>query len=366
MDLSKAYDCIPHDLLIAKLEAYGLDKISLNILFDYLNNRKQRTKIGCSFSSWYDIITGIPQGSILGPLLFNIFINDLFLLQIKSEICNFADDNTLYSCDKELGTVISNLKYDMTNILNWFRYNSMKANPDKFQFMILGPSDDKCFILKINAIEIRNTSEVELLGLTIDHKLKFDAHIDKLCKTARFKLHALRRIRKLVTLEQAKLLANSFVNTQFGYAPLIWMFTSKNSMLKINKIHRRTLRVVYDDYNSTYEELLASHNDISIHQKHLKHLAIEVYKSLTNLNPEFMWPFFKNKSIPYNLRNGNICILPLARASHYGINSVQFRGRLLWNNLPTSVKEIVSVKEFKQKLDHVLKIHGSCIACRRF
>ena len=159
-DLSKAYDCIPHDLLIAKLEAYGLDKISLNILFDYLNNRKQRTKIGCSFSSWYDIITGIPQGSILGPLLFNIFINDLFLLQIKSEICNFADDNTLYSCDKELGTVISNLKYDMTNILNWFRYNSMKANPDKFQFMILGPSDDKCFILKINAIEIRNTSEV--------------------------------------------------------------------------------------------------------------------------------------------------------------------------------------------------------------
>ena len=145
-----------------------------------------------------------------------------------------------------------------------------------------------------------------------------------------------------------KLLANSFVNTQFGYGPLIWMFASKNSMLKVNKIHRRTLRVVYDDYNSTYEELLASHNDISIHQKHLKHLAIEVYKSLTNLNPEFIWPFFKNKPILYNLRNGNISILLPARSSHYGLNSVQFRGSLLWNNLPISVKESVSVKEFKQ------------------
>ena len=87
----------------------------------------------------------------------------------------------------------------------------MKANPDKFQFMILGPCDDKCFILKIETIEIRNTSEVELLGLTMGRKLKFDAHIDKLRKTARFKLHALRRIRKFLTLEQAKLLANLFV-----------------------------------------------------------------------------------------------------------------------------------------------------------
>ena len=121
------------------------------------------------------------------------------------------------------------------------------------------------------------------------------------------------------------------------------MFTSTNSMLKVNKIHQRNLHVVYD-YISTYEELLASHNDISIHQKHLKHLAIEVDKFLTNLNPEFMWPFSKNKSIPYNLRNGNICILPPARPSHYGINSLQFQGSLFWNNLPISVTESVSVK----------------------
>ena len=94
---------------------------------------------------------------------------------MKSKVCTFADDNTLYRCDKEIGTVISNLKFDMTNILNWFRYNSVKDNPDKFQFMILGLTDYKRFILKVNSNEIRNTFEVELLGLKIDHKLKFDA-----------------------------------------------------------------------------------------------------------------------------------------------------------------------------------------------
>ena len=95
MDLSKAYDCLSHDLLIAKLEAYGLDRGSLNVLLDYLSLRKHRTKVGSSYSKWSEICRGIPQGSILG-LLFNIFINDIFFFVEKSEICNFADDNTVY------------------------------------------------------------------------------------------------------------------------------------------------------------------------------------------------------------------------------------------------------------------------------
>ena len=138
MDLFKAYDCIPHELLITKLKFCGIENGSLGLLLDYLTNRKQRTKIGSSFSSWCDINTGVPQGSILGPLLFNIFINDLFFSVTKSEVCNFADDDTLYSCNKDLEYAFSNLKYDLSNVLDWFKINSMKANPGKFQFMVLG------------------------------------------------------------------------------------------------------------------------------------------------------------------------------------------------------------------------------------
>ena len=141
MDLSKAYDCLPHDLIIANFEAYGLSKSSLSLLLDYLTSRKQRVKIGSSYSVWNEIKRGFPQGSISGPLLFNVFINDIFIFIEKSELSNFADDNTIYNCGEDFN-ILENLKHDMKILLKWFRINSLQANPGKFQFMILGGKNE--------------------------------------------------------------------------------------------------------------------------------------------------------------------------------------------------------------------------------
>ena len=138
MDLSKANDCLPHDLIVAKFEAYGLSKSSLSLLLDYLTSRKQRVKIGSPYSVWNEIKRGVPQGSILGPLFFNVLINDIFMFTEKSEICNIADDNTIYDCGEDLPNIVENLKHDMKILLKWCRINTLQADPGKFQFMILG------------------------------------------------------------------------------------------------------------------------------------------------------------------------------------------------------------------------------------
>ena len=278
MDLSKAYDCLPHDLIIAKLEPYGLDTNSLRFIFDYLSSREQRTKIGSAYSNWSKVLRGIPQGSILGPLLFNIFINDIFFFIEKSEICNFADDNTLYSCDRNLLRIKENLTFDMKNIFLWFRANSLKANAGKFQFMILNRKNHRTQRMVINSIAVKESNEVILLGITIDNKLAFKKHIENLCRTAQYKLHALTRIRKYLTLDKAILLGNTFISSQFNYAPLIRMFSRKTLYHEIEKIHHRTLKVIYQSEES-YENLLLESSSVSIHQRHLRFLVTEIYKA---------------------------------------------------------------------------------------
>ena len=142
----------------------------------------------------------------------------------------------------------------------------------------------------------------------------------------------MRRIRKFLTTENAKILGHAFIDSQFNYVRLLWMFCRKTLYSKIEKIHRKTLKVIYES-NDTYDNLFLQSSTVSVHQKHLRFLMTEIYKNISQLNPEFMWSYFTYKDMPYNLSKGPILGLPKTHSFYHGTNAIDFCGFLIWNTL---------------------------------
>ena len=243
-DLSKAFDCLSHELLIAKLNAYGFNMSALRFVHSYLKNRMQRTKINSEYSSWEEIMFGVPQGSILGPLLFNIFLCDLFLIMENIDIASYADDNTPYTTGNSIEEVIQKLENAAKTLFQWFSDNQMKANPDKCHFLCNSNSEVS---LTIETQKIKNSKFEKLLGIKLDSKLKFNSHMHDICQKAGQKLNAISRITPYMDFAKRRLLVNAFFYSQFNYCQLIWMCHNRANNNKINRLHERCLRLIYND-----------------------------------------------------------------------------------------------------------------------
>ena len=183
MDLSKAFDSVDHSLLLAKLNAYGINMDALQLLRSYLSKRHQRVKVNSTFSDWKEIGFGVLQGSVLGPLLFNVFVNDIFLFVRCTTICNYADDTTIFACHPTLETIIRQLETDGTLVAKRFSDNYLKLNDDKCHLMIFGNKCSKSMVT-MRSSTIKESEYEKLLGKTFDKKLSFRKHIADLCKKA--------------------------------------------------------------------------------------------------------------------------------------------------------------------------------------
>ena len=222
------------DVIVVMLE-YGVSYESCKLIKSYLCNRLQRVKVASTRSEWAVMPKGVPQGSVIGPLLFNIFLNDIFYsFKNVCSLYNYADDNTISCYSHDMNVLKEQLEANAKLALDWFAENQMKANPSKFQTIIFKHrSNEAVCELNISNDTIKPVSCVKLLGVTLDDKLCFDDHISRLCTRAASQTNAFRRILKYVTLDCRINIYNAFIASNFNYCKTVWHFCSNRSAYKI-------------------------------------------------------------------------------------------------------------------------------------
>ena len=226
-------------------------------------------------------------------------------------------------------------------------------------------STKKNLEIQVSSCSIRNEGTVKLLGIHLNNDLNFDYHVNQLFKKASKKLHALAIIAKYMDINKRRMFMK--VSSQFSYCLLIWMFHSRKMEHRINSIHKRALKLVYQDSpDLMFQEFLAKDKSVSIHQRNLQLLATEIFKSKTGVSPELMNDIFHFVERPSNLT----CDYTLERkrdhAVYHDSESLSSFAPKLWDLLPNSIKNYLSLKEFKTKIKTWVFERCSCRICKEY
>ena len=239
----------------------------------------------------------------------------------------------------------------------------MKANPGKSHILL---SNKKTENVKISDVVLTSSVDEKLLGITLDSELKFEKHITDICNKASQKIHPLSRITNYMSLNKRRLLMKTFVESQFNYCALIWMFHSRRLNNKINNVHEKALRIVYSDYKSTFQELLDKDASFSVHHRNIQALAIEIYKHIHGFSPAIVGEEFKiNRTLPYNLRTQNHFSSRVPKTVKYGTETISFLAPKVWALVPEKLKECSCLEAFKSKIRN-WKPDCPCRLCKTY
>ena len=256
IDLSKAFDSICHNLLLAKLKAYGLQDSALQLMRSYLQDRKQRVKCNGVYSDWLPIHCGVPRGNLLGPLLFNIFVNDVNYTVGNSSLRLYADDTTQYAHDTSPAILEITLNQDICTLSAWCNANYLHINGEKTQAMILGKSQYS-YDLKVDNQTIKTEDTLKILGVTLDEELNFKPYIKDTPRKVFAKIAAIRRLKRMVPKETLIKLYKAYILPYLEYCSPLLIGISKTLKNKLENANYYGLRTFMKlRRNVSYESVL--------------------------------------------------------------------------------------------------------------
>jgi hypothetical protein len=230
----------------------------------------------------------------------------------------------------------------------------MKANASKFQLMYLTRSSQNLIgsdTLRIGEAEIKPAQSVNILGVEIDKDLKFNMHIDEVCRQTGKQINALKRIRHYLDKECKMTIYNSYINSNFNYCSVIWMFSNKCNKDKLERTNKRALRFATAKENLSYESICQEEGQLSIYRKCVKSTAILMYKIRKGISPCYVNELFSVQESQYEMRDNDRLTLPHYNTVSFGKNSMRYFGAKLWNNIPISIKGCTSLNTFKSAIN---------------
>ena len=359
LDLRKAFDLVNHDILLRKLSMYQCSKQTLEWFQSYLSSRKQYVCVNGAQSSPEPVVCGVPQGSIIGPLLFLIYINDFDLCLSHCSADMYADDTTFHVSGKTTNEISMKLNEDSINIQKWCKDNKMVINTDKTKSMLICskqrrrtlPENDVLSVL-MGGRQLNNTNMEKLLGVKVDSNLTFQDQIDYVCKTVGSRLALLRRIKQYIDIPTCILFFNGFILPYIDYCSIIWSSCTRGNIERIEKLLKSAARIILNaSYDERSMDLFSKLGWYTFEQRLKRKRLHLVYKALNDLCPHYMKDMFQYTSDVHNyaLRSTSSSGLFLSRGdTEFHKKKFSYISAKEWNDLPPHVKAASSFTSFKR------------------
>lgn len=357
LDLKKAFDTVNHSILISKLKKCGISGTELNWFTSYLSHRMQSVKIGCSLSSLKELNIGIPQWSILGPLLFIIFVNDLPDC-VSCKTVMYADDTSLLVSSNNANILQNELSKNMCNIASWFKKNNLTLNLSKTKFMLFGTSHSleqfKDISLLYDGNVIDRVDHFKYLGIIFDSTMTWSNHIDYLCSNVSKRCGIIRRVKYLLPNHILKRLADSLVLPHFDYCSHVWSNCSLTLSSKL-QVHQNNLaRIILSaDIKTSIDSMMNSLNWLKLNDRWTNQILIMIFKCLIGNAPDYLCSQFTFTNSVHNHvtrgQSSNTLTIPTYKTNS-GIRKFHVRASNLWNNLDAHIRsnfDSLSLSQFK-------------------